>query len=440
MKNRKHTKRIAMLSAALALCWAGAAQAKDIVIHAGTLIDGISNAEKHNVSIVIHDDRIVSVDDGFVTPEGAEVIDLSKKTVLPGLIDTHVHLTLQLGKYPQLLGPVTRSAFDGAMEGVANARTTLLAGFTSVRDVGGYTPAVVALKRAQKEGTIEGPRMWVSGNIVGPTGGHGDLSTGYDPALSKPEWSAGIVDGADEALKKVREMHRDGVDLIKIVPSGGVASVGDDPQAQLMTDAEIKTIVDTAHVLHMKVAAHSHGTQATDHASELGVDSIEHGTFATPETYKIMKAHGTYLVPTLIAGETVYRFAKTHPELLSPSVAQKALAVAPRMNRNAYDAWKAGVKIAFGTDAGVYQHGLNGQEFALMVKAGIPAMDTIKAATTSAADLIGDSADIGSIQPGRYADIVATDGDPLGDIAQLQNIGFVMQGGRVYKQDGHVIP
>lgn len=440
MKKRTSHKRIAVLSAALMLCGAGSAEAKDIVIHAGTLIDGVSSGERHNVSIVIRDDRIVSVDDGFTTPAGTEVIDLSRQTVLPGLIDAHVHLTLQLGKRQQLLSPVTRSSYDEAMDGVANARTTLLAGFTSVRDVGGFTPVVVALKKGQREGTIQGPRMWVSGNILGPTGGHGDISTGFDPALSKPEWSTGIVDGPDEALKKVREMHRDGVDLIKIVPSGGVASVGDDPQAQLMTDAEIKAIVDTAHTLHMKVAAHAHGTQSIDHASDIGVDSIEHGTFATADSYKIMKAHGTYMVPTLIAGETVYEFAKTHPELLSPSVAQKALAVAPRMSKNAYDAWKSGVKMAFGTDAGVYPHGQNAKEFALMVKAGIPAMDTIKAATTGAADLIGDSADIGSIQPGRYADIVATDGDPLQDITLLQRIGFVMQGGRIYKQGGQALP
>ncbi|MCJ2184658.1 amidohydrolase family protein [Novosphingobium sp. 1949] len=427
-------------SASAILAVSGAASAKDLVIHAGTLIDGVSRTERQHVSIRVHDDRIVAIEDGFTTPAGAEVIDLSDKTVMPGLIDAHVHLTLQLGKGPQQLMAVTNSSFDNAMSGVANARTTLLAGFTSVRDVGGDTPVVVALRKAQKNGTIEGPRMWVSGHILGPTGGHGDASHGFDPELTKPSWSEGIVDGPEEALKKVRQMYHDGVDLIKIVPSGGVASVGDDPNAQLMTDAEIKTIVDTAHTLHMKVAAHAHGKQAIDHASDIGVDSIEHGTFADAESYAIMKKRGTYLVPTLIAGETVYNFARNHPELLSPSVAEKALAVAPRMASNAYNAWKSGVKIAFGTDAGVYQHGLNAQEFALMVKAGIPAMDTIIAATSSAADLIGDSADIGSIQPGRYADFVATDADPVKDITQLQHVSFVMQGGRVYKKDGQIVP
>lgn len=429
-------KLIAALCASAAVIAGPAAQARDVVVHAGRLIDGLSAGVRTNVSILIHDDRIVAVQDGFATPAGAEVIDLSSKTVLPGLIDTHVHLTLEIGKGPQQLMAVTNSSYDQAMEGVANARKTLMAGFTAVRDVGGYTPVVVALKKAQRSGTIVGPRMWVSGNILGPTGGHGDASHGFDPALTKPEWSAGIVDGPEEALKKVREMYKDGVDLIKIVPSGGVASVSDDPQAQLMTDAEIKAIVDTAHTLHMKVAAHAHGLQAIDHASEIGVDSIEHGTFSDAGTYKIMKAHGTYMVPTLIAGKTVYDLAKQHPELLSPSVAEKALAVAPQMAANALNAWKSGVKMAFGTDAGVYPHGRNAVEFELMVKAGIPAMETIKAATTSAADLIGDSADIGSIQPGRYADLVATDGDPLQDITQLQKIGFVMQGGCVYKLNG----
>ena len=275
--------------------------------------------------------------------------------------------------------------------------------------------------------------MWVSGMILGPTGGHDDLSTGYDPVITKPEWTDGVVDSPEEAIKKVRERHRAGADLIKIAPSGGVYTMGDDPNAQLMTDAEIKAVVDTAHTLHMKVAAHAHGKDAIEHAVELGVDSIEHGSFADADTYKMMKAHGTYLVPTLIAGASVVEYAKLHPERLPPGGGAKALAVGAVMSRNAGEAYRAGVKIAFGTDAGVYAHGQNAREFRLMVDAGIPPMSAIQAATSVAADLIGDGPDIGSIQPGRYADIIATRGDPLADIGQLQHVEFVMKAGRVVK-------
>lgn len=434
-------KKSLLASVSLAMTIAAApilgaqAQARDYVIHAGHLIDGVSAGERANVSILVHDDQITGVQDGFVTPAGADVVDLSQSTVMPGLIDAHVHLTLDLTRGNAQLQSVTKSGYDETLEGVGNARLTLLAGFTSVRDVGGDTAVVVALKRAQKAGTIPGPRMWVSGSILSPTGGHGDPANGFDPALTKPEWQDGIVDGPDEAVKKVREHFRDGVDLIKIVPSGGVASVGDDPQAQLMTDAEIKAVVETAHTLHLRVAAHAHGAQAIDHASDIGVDSIEHGSFATPASYTIMKSHGTYLVPTLIAGATVVEFAQKHPELLGPSMAEKALAVGPIMAKNLYAAWKAGVKIAFGTDAGVYHHGQNAREFELMAKAGMPVADVLRSSWTGAATLIGENR-IGAIRPGAFADIVATDKDPMADVTELQRVRFVMQGGRIVKDHG----
>ncbi len=425
----------AVLGAALWLAASGAASAKEVVIHAGRLIDGTSSRVRQHVSIIIKDDRIVEVRDGFADVPGAAIIDLEDKTVLPGLIDAHVHLLIQLGKQSPTVAKVTRTSFDDVIAGVANARTTLLAGFTSVRDLGGYTPAIVALRNAITAGEVDGPRMWVSGGPLSPTGGHGDASTGFDGELTKPEWTEGIMDSPEDAVRLVRLRHRQGVDLIKIMPSGGVASVGDDPEAQLMTDDEIKAVVETAHILHMKVAAHAHGTKAIENATLLGVDSIEHGTFGTADTDKAMKDGKTYLVPTLIAGQTVFDYAKMHPEALGPSSAAKALAVAPQMASNMMRAYRAGVKIAFGTDAGVYAHGQNAREFALMVKAGMPAIDAILSATSGAAALIGDDADIGSIRTGRYADIIAVNGDPTMDVTLLQHVIFVMKSGRVVKSD-----
>jgi len=229
-----------------------------------------------------------------------------------------------------------------------------------------------------------------------------------------------------------------GADLIKIMPSGGVLSIADDPNAQLMADDEIKAVIDTAHSLGMKVAAHAHGKQAIDHTVALGVDSIEHGSFADAESDALMKKHGTYLVPTMLVAQTVVDIAKAHPEQLNPSSAAKALAVAPRIRDNLARAYKNGVKIAFGTDQGLAPHGTNAKEFALMVGAGMSPIDAIMAATHNAADLIGDTKDIGSIQSGRYADIVAVAGDPLADVTELERVRFVMKGGKIYKRDGVV--
>ena len=431
--------RLLFVAAAAFAATVFGASAKDAVIHAGTLIDGVSKQPRANVSILIHDDRIVSVSDGFTAPAGAEVIDLSRSTVLPGLIDTHVHITGQFDGGNPIVENVTQTRFDAAVRSTVYARNTLLAGFTSLRDCGGDTDVDVALKKAIADGAIPGPRLWVSGLPLGPSSGHNDQANGLDGEFMRATWHDNLVNSPYDARRIVREMHRKGVDLIKIMPSGGVMSIGDDPNAQLMTDDEIAEAVRTAHTLGMKVAAHAHGTGAINAAVRLGVDSIDHGTFADKTSYKLMKEHGTYLVPTLLIGQAVYDLAKTHPEQLNPSSAKKAIETAPRMLQNLHDAYKAGVKIAFGTDEVLVPHGQNAREFALMVKAGMTPMDAIIAATGSAAGLIGDTENIGSVRPGRYADIVAVDGDPLADITVLEHVAFVMKGGKVYKQEGKVV-
>ena len=426
------------MAAAMAMTVSSAA-ANDVVINAGRLIDGVSKTPRVNVSILIHDGRIASVTDGFATPEGAEVIDLGNATVLPGLIDCHVHITSQFDGGNPIVEAVTLTRFDDAVRSTAYARNTLLSGFTSVRDVGADADVVIALKKAIAKGIVEGPRMWVAGPPLGPTGGHGDAANGLDPELSGATWQNNIVNSPEEARRIVRELHRKGADLIKIMPSGGVLSIGDDPHLQLMADDEIAEVVKTAHGLGMKVAAHAHGVAAINAAVCLGVDSIEHGTYGDKDSYKLMKQHGTYLVPTMLIGQVVYDVAKNHPEQLNPSSAAKAIQTVPRMQQNLHDAYHAGVKIAFGTDQGLAPHGTNAREFALMVKAGMTPMDAIIAATGSAADLIGDTADIGSIRPGRYADLIAVDGNPLADVTLLEHVPFVMKDGVVYKTGGKIV-
>ncbi len=425
--------------AALALALAsGAASAKDMVIHAGRLIDGTGAAPREKVSILIRDDRITAVQPGYQTPAGAEVVDLSNETVLPGLIDCHVHIMAAWHGGDPIRLAVTTTPYDQLIDGVNDARATLLAGFTSIRDVGDPTTAVVALKKAVAKGEVPGPRMWVSGDPLGPTGGHGDPANGLLPEFGHiPNWHESLIDSPEEARRTVRRLWRAGVDLIKIMPSGGVMSIGDDPKLQLMQDDEIKAVIDTAHALGMRVAAHAHGKEAIDHTIALGVDSIEHGSYADTGSYKLFEQHGTYLVPTMLVGQKVYERARTHPDELNPSTAAKALVIGPMLKKNLHDAHAAGVKIAFGTDTfGLSAHGENAQEFAIEVDAGMTPMAAILTATRNAADLIGASADVGSIQPGRYADIIAVKTDPLRDIRALEQVDYVMKGGVTVKAGG----
>lgn len=426
---------IALLASAGALAALGAQQAApprpDRVIHAGRLIDGVSSAPRERVSILIAAGRIIGVQDGFVPPAGASVTDLSTATVLPGLIDSHTHITGE-GTADAIVRAVTLGAVDAAVRSTLYARRTLDAGFTTIRNVGAGGGADVALKRAIDEGLVPGPRIWTARNGLSITGGHGDQG-GLRPDLGEDAtWQNGIVDSPDEAAKAVRYQHKYGADLIKFTATGGVLSINDSGDLQQFTDAEMKTIVETAHLLGMKVAAHAHGKRGMEAAIRAGVDSIEHGTYLDAETIGLFKAHGTYLVPTILAGKTVAEMAKK-PGALHPSVREKAARIGPLIQDSFRRAYAGGVKIAFGTDSGVSNHGENAREFAYMVEAGMAPMEAILSSTRHAADLLGARDSIGSIEAGRFADVIAVAGDPLKDITELQRVVFVMKGGVVHK-------
>lgn len=408
------------------------ALARDVVVHAGTLIDGVSSAPRQRGSILIHDDRITAITPDYVTPANAEVIDLMDSTVMPGFIDAHVHLAAKLPSTNNATEDwLTHSDIDRAFDGAKFAGAMLQQGFTAARDVGGG-PDTVALRNAIDDGRASGPRLWVSLEALGPTAGHGDARYGLDPQLSHPGWDNAIVDSADQARMRVREHKRRGADLIKIMPSGGIASSGDDPRQKLMTDDEITAIITTAHSLGMKVAAHAYPSAAIDSAVRAKVDSIEHGSFATPESFALMKVNGTFLVPTLTVYDVFYKVARDHPELLSPGTAAKEMANDLIPKQNFAGALKSGVRIVYGTDLGEGDHLT---EFRLFVEGGMSPMQAILSATRDAADLVGAADDIGSVQKGRYADLVAVKANPLQTPALLGLISFVMKGGIIVRQN-----
>ena len=407
------------------------------LVRCGTLLAVPGEAPLKQATIVVKNDRIDSVQQGYPevkVDQGATVseVDLKDSFVLPGLIDCHVHLTIEVDPGRQLRN-VVESDCDSTVRGVANCRKTVEAGFTTVRDLGCLSDAIFALRAGVERGDIVGPRIVAAGKGVSITGGHADPTNGYRADVwGTPGADQGVADGADECMKAVRNQIKRGADVIKITATGGVLSVSAAGLAQHFTDPELAGIVKAAHAMKRKVAAHAHGTDGINAALRAGVDSIEHGSMQDDESIRLFKDTGAYYVPTLLAGHTTAKHADT-PGYYLPMVARKAKEVAPRMMDSFRKARQAGVKIAFGTDTGVSPHGQNAHEFALMVEGGMSAADTIRCATIHAADLLGLSADIGTLQAGKLADLIAVKGDPTKDVKELEKVGFVMRAGKVVK-------
>ncbi len=422
-------KKLVTLAFSL-LAFAGMAQ--KTILHCGSLIDVKTQTVLKNRSIVVEGKKIVSVSEGFLTPaKGDVVINLKDRTVMPGLIDSHVHLESETnpGAY---LDRFVKNPGDVAYQALVYAKRNLLAGFTTVRDLGG-SHVVISLRNAINKGLVEGPRVFTAGVSIGTTGGHADDSNGINETFKKdlgPE--DGVVNGIADAAKAVRQRYKEGSDLIKITATGGVLSYAKDGAGAQFTDEEVRTIVQTAKDYGFKVAAHAHGKEGMKRAVLGGVSSIEHGTFMDEEVMELMKKMGTYYVPTVIAGRSVADSSKI-PNYYPEMVAKKAAAIGPIIQGTFGKAYKSGVKIAFGTDAGVFGHGKNGYEFILMNEAGMPVLEAIKSATVNAADLLGQGDLIGSIEAGKAADIIAVPGDPVADVKLMTKVNFVMKDGKVYK-------
>ncbi len=401
-------------------------------LHCGHLIDTAAGKVLGETTIVVEGARIRELLSGSQTPPGAKEIDLESQTCMPGLIDSHTHLTGQTSP-TRYIDQFHWNIADYAVRSTVYARRTLLAGFTTVRNVGDQDNESVALRNAINAGIIPGPRIFTAGQAIGSTGGHADPTNGYRKDLAgDPGPAIGIINSPEDAVKAVRMHYKEGDDLIKIMPSGGVldeSASGDNAQ---LTLEEIRAVVSTAHDYGFTVAAHAHGAEAIRRAVLGGVDSIEHGTFMDAEDMKLMVEHGTWYVPTIIAGDFVARQSKV-PGYYPPQVAAKAAAIGPMILATAGRAYKAHVKIAFGTDAAVYPHGQNAHEFELMVQAGMPPMFTLQAATINAAQLLKKEKDLGTLAAGKIADVVAVPGDPTADISLMKQVSFVMKDGAVYK-------
>lgn len=406
--------------------------AQKTYIWCGSLIDGVSSHPKNSVTIVVEKNKIVSVDNGLTSGGTRDkTIDLKTKTVMPGWIDLHVHLSGETSPSRYLEAFQLNDA-DYAYRSVVFAERTLLTGFTSVRDAGGGV--IISLKKAVNQGLIKGPRVFTAGVAIGSTGSHADPTNGYrDDLMGDPNPKIGVANGVDECIKAVRQRYKEGSDVIKIMSTGGVLSVAASGSGAQFTEEEIKAIVSTAKDYGMRVMCHAHGAEGIKRAIRAGVTSIEHGSLMDDECIDLFKKHGTWYVPTLTAGRSVADSAKK-PNYYPEVIAKKAIAIGPKLKETFEKAHKAGVKIAFGTDAGVFKHGQNWLEFTYMIEAGMGPMETIKSATIYAADVLGMKEQLGSIEPGKLADIVAVDGDPLKNPQVFGKVVFVMKDGVVYKQ------
>ena len=424
-------RQLTGLLVALALFTSAGADESNTIIHAGTLLSVPGEAPRTAQSVVISGNRIIRIEDGFTAPsEGESLIDLSDKFVLPGLMDMHVHL---LGE----LGPTSRSdalhvtTAMSALKGAMHAKRTLMAGFTTVRDLGGDPEAIYALRDAVSRGMVPGPRIVAAGSAIAATGGHGDVD-GYKAELLTLWTPETICDGPYDCRRATRYAVKYGADWIKITATGGVLSDTATGTDQQMTDDELREIMDTAHGLGVKVAAHAHGTNGINAALRAGVDSIDHGSFLDAESIELFKESSAYLVPTLMPGHILPAQMEGNP-FFTEAIKEKAYAAAAASKENVGKAWAGGVTIAFGTDTGVTPHGDNAQEFALMVAAGMSEMDAIRAATVTTSEMLGMSADLGTIESGKFADIIAVDDNPLDDITSLERVSAVIRDGKRVK-------
>ncbi len=440
--------RAACLAASLlSACAAQAQETPDrfLRIHCGTLLAVPGTPPAANKTILAKNGVIVSVTDGMSGPEikdaGANAIiedlDLHDRFVLPGLIDCHVHLTMEFDAKLR-----ERALADSdelvTLRATTYAKKTLDAGFTTVRDLGAMHPlTILALRDAINQGLVVGPRIIAAGHPISITGGHGDFTNGYRPDLF-PNLSTddGIADGPDECMKAVRYQIKLGADVIKVTATGGVLSASAAGLAQHYSSPELEAIVKTAHAMGRKVAAHAHGVDGINAALAAGVDSIEHGTYLDDESVKLFKTHAAYHVPTLLAGDTVTRNAEI-PGFYLKMVADKARLAGPKMLEMFKRSHEAGVNIAFGTDTGVSPHGENAREFALMVKAGMSPVDAIRSATVVASQLLSLDKQIGTLEPGKAADLIAVRGDPTQDVTRLEHVEVVVKGGAVLKQNAN---
>lgn len=425
-----------LLSGACALVLAGAlsgvACAETVFVQAGRLLaDPATGKVETAKTLVLENGKVVRIVDGYAAEQGGKVVDLKDSFVLPGLIDSHVHLTHQQSPTSRL-DNVTRSSADEALVGAGFARKTLMAGFTTVADLGAENQAIFALRDGIKRGDVPGPRIIAAGSAVSIHGGHADVN-GYSDEIMHVMRPPSVCSGADDCRRATREQVWHGADIIKITATGGVLSNTAAGLSQQFSDDELKAIVDAAHKMGRKVTAHAHGVDGVNSFLRAGGDSIEHGTYLDAESIALFKKNGAYLIPTLMAGDFVYRVASGPNNFLTPAQTAKALEAGPKMLAMARRAHEGGVKIAFGTDTGVSAHGDNAGEFALLVKAGLTPLEAIQTATVNAADHFSLSSEIGSLTPGKSADLIAVKGDPLKDVTELQRVTSVIKGGVVYK-------